>query len=511
MKKVVIIGGGVAGLATAALLLREGHQVTIVERGSELGGRAGTLTVPEAPGFRWDTGPSWYLMPDAFEHFFELCGSSVAEHYELVTLEPAYRVIDEHGEAIDVHSGVAAVVELFESREPGAGAKVRRYLESSSEVYDLAIEGFLYTNFRNFLPYLAPGVLRRLPQLLASLATSLKVRVNAQFRDAKLRQILSYPAVFLSSDPGAIPALYHLMSHTDLVQGVQYPRGGFATVINALTTLADGAVIHLDSEVEEITVRDRKVTGVRVGERHIPADIVVSCADLHHTETRLLPEELRSRSEASWGRGEPGLGAVLVLAGVRGELPELLHHTLLFSSDWDDDFRKVFEGLPGGLPASESIYISRTSATDPDAAPEGHENLFILVPVPADPGIGHGDAYGAADGLVGEIADAAIAQIARWTGVGDLAERIVVKRTVGPGDFDTRYHAWNGGAIGPSHTLGQSAFFRGRNVSDKVGGLLYAGATTVPGVGVPMCLISAENVLKRLRGDNSVGPTQVQA
>lgn len=504
MTKAVVIGGGVAGLATTALLLREGYEVHLVEQNEHLGGRAGTF---ELDGFRWDTGPSWYLMPDAMSHFFKLCGTSIDDHLDLVPLEPAYRVIDDHGEFIDVTSDIDAMAELFESREPGAGAKLRTYIDSATQVYNLAIDGFLYTNFTNFIPYLSPGMLRLLPKLLASLSTSLKVKVNTQFRDTKLRQILSYPAVFLSSDPSHTPALYHLMSHTDLVQGVSYPRGGFTAFIKALISLIDDAVLHLGTPVSAITTQGRNATGVQVGSEFIEADIVISCADQHPTETQLLSASLCAKPETSWKNKQPGLSTVLVLAGVKGALPELLHHTLLFSSDWDEDFRKVFDGSTPEFPASESIYISKTSATDSDAAPEGHENLFILVPVPADVSIGHGSAYGEESDMVGRIAIAAVAQIGRWAGIDGLESRIVVQRTIGPADFADRYNSWSGGSIGPSHTLAQSAFFRGSNKSRKVDGLYYAGATTVPGVGVPMCLISAENVLKRLRGDNSVDRT----
>ncbi|PZO98244.1 MAG: phytoene desaturase, partial [Corynebacterium urealyticum] len=129
-------------------------------------------------------------------------------------------------------------------------------------------------------------------------------------------------------------------------------------------------------------------------------------------------------------------------------------------------------------------------------------NLFVLVPVPADSALGHGNAYrDSPSARVEAIADAAVKQIGDWAGIADLEERIVIRRTLGPADFAERYHAWRGGSIGPAHTLAQSAFLRGKNISSKVAGLYYAGATTVPGVGVPMCLISAENVLKRMHGD----------
>ena len=198
-----------------------------------------------------------------------------------------------------------------------------------------------------------------------------------------------------------------------------------------------------------------------------------------------------------------------VMLGVEGEIPELAHHNFLFSDDWSDDFDAVFNGPVASRPqaASQSIYVSKPSATHPSVAPAGHENLFVLVPVPADPSVGHGDLYrGEASEQVQRIADAAIEQIAARCGVAGLGRRIVVKQTLGPADFAERYNAWSGGSIGPAHTLRQSAFLRGSNKSRKLDSLMYAGATTTPGVGVPMCLISAENVLKRIRGDRSSGP-----
>ena len=181
----------------------------------------------------------------------------------------------------------------------------------------------------------------------------------------------------------------------------------------------------------------------------------------------------------------------------------------MFSQDWGPDFRAVFSGPEPTRPlgASKSVYISKVSATDADVAPGDHENLFFLIPVPASEAYGHGDAYhGEASPRVAAIAEATLDQLSHTAGIPDLRERITITRSLGPADFAERYHAWSGGALGPAHTLFQSAFFRGRNVSRKVAGLYYAGATTVPGVGVPMCLISAENIIKRLRDDRSTGP-----
>lgn len=497
---VVVIGAGIAGLATAALLLREGYEVTVVEQRRDVGGRAGRL---EIDGFRFDTGPSWYLMPEAFDEFFRACGTSTARELNLVDLSPAYRIYNEDGAYLDVETGVDRVAQLFESLEPGAGARVREYLAQATEVYGVALRNFLCTTFARPYELVRGDVAKRLGTLALLLARSLDQHVAARFTDYRLRQVLTYPAVFLSTEPTAAPALYSLMSHTDLVEGVRYPQGGFAAVVEAIARQAAGATFLLGTAVTAIECTEGRATGVLLeGGTRLAADAVVSAADLHHTETALLPAWARTYPERYFARRDPGIGTVLVFLGVRGALPELQHHTLLFSKDWTPDFRAVFHGPEPARPlgASESIYVSKTSTTDPTVAPEGCENLFVLVPVPAEERFGHGDAYGAvASPRVSEIAAAAVAQLADWAGITDLQDRIVVQRTLGPSDFAEQYNSWSGGAVGPAHTLRQSAFFRGRNVSRKLSNLYYAGGTTVPGVGVPMCLISAQNVITRMR------------
>jgi phytoene desaturase len=288
-------------------------------------------------------------------------------------------------------------------------------------------------------------------------------------------------------------------------------------LIDRIAALAEreGAIIETGARVTAIRTHDvgaRKpaVSGVDYVDaegiaRRILASTVVSAADLHHTETELLPEVEQTYPDSWWAKRNPGPGAVLVLLGVRGRLPQLAHHSLFFTTDWADNFDRIF-GTQPSIPDPASLYVCRPSATDAGVAPEGHENLFVLIPVPADPSIGGGGSDGTGDAGVEQAADAAIRQVAEWAGIPDLAERIVVRRTIGPADFADDLNAWRGGALGPGHTLRQSAFFRGRNASATVDGLLYTGGTTIPGIGLPMCLISAELVVKRMRGDISTAP-----
>lgn len=502
----IVIGGGVAGLATAALLAADGHEVTVLEARSEVGGRAGSW---EQDGFRFDTGPSWYLMPEVFDHFFRLLGTSAQAELDLVTLDPAYRVYSEGDPTpLDVFSGRAAATELFDAVEPGAGARLDDYLDSAADAYELAVSRFLYDPYESTASLRDPELLRRLPTLAPLLTRPLAQHVQRRFRDRRLRQILGYPAVFLGGSPYRVPSLYHLMSHLDLDDGVRYPMGGFTAVVEAIANVAraQGATIETDAPVTRILTEGGAATGVELADGSTRrADVVVSTADLHHTETRMLAPGERSHPESWWTRREPSPGALLLLLGVEGRIPQLAHHTLLFTADWRANFGDVFGRRPR-VPSPASLYVCRPSATDPTVAPAGAENLFVLVPVPADPAWGRGGVDGAGDAVIERAADAVIGQISRWAGIPDLRERIVVRRTIAPGDFEADFHAWRGNSLGLAHTLRQSAMFRPRNRSRRVDGLWYAGASVLPGIGLPMCLISAELVAKGLRGDRSPGP-----
>lgn len=518
-KRVVVIGAGIGGLATAALLAKDGYAVTLLEAHDHVGGRAGNW---ESGGFRFDTGPSWYLMPEVFDHFYRLMGTSAAEQLSLQKLDPAYRVFFEHEEGeqlepVDIRGEREANLDVFEKLEPGSRPMMERYLESAKETYRIAKDYFLYTTFQDLRTLLVPDVLRRIGTLYSLLTRPIWGFAAKHVRSHRARQLLGYPAVFLGSSPYLAPAMFHLMSYLDLEDGVLYAQGGFHRVMESIREIGEkhGVDLRLNSRVTSIVTEPVAGSKPRVravsytdksGEIHyVEADIVVSAADLHHSETTFLPEHLQTYPESYWSKRIAGPSAVLLYLGVRGEVPELLHHSLFFTEDWEDNFGRIFSKNPS-VPEIASLYVCKPSATDDDVAPKGDTNLFVLVPMPADVSLGKGGIDGKGDAQVEAIADRAIAQIAQWSGAKDLADRIVVRRTVGPKDFESQINSWRGSALGPAHTLGQSALFRSGNVSKKVSGLYYAGSSTIPGIGLPMCLISAELVVKRLRGDRSTGP-----
>jgi phytoene desaturase len=504
-KKVVVIGGGISGLATAALLAKAGCEVQLFEARERVGGRAYTW---QKDGFTFETGPSWYLMPDAFDQFYRLMGTTAAEQLDLVQLDPAYKTLYEGAaEPVFIYDNLKKNKDVFESVEAGAGAALGRYVDSAEEVYQLAMKYFLYTNFQSVLPFLKPELLKKLGMFVSHLFMSLDKFASKHVRDSRLKKILDFPAVFLGASPYDTPSMYHLMTHIDMNVGVFYPQGGFYKIIESIDALAKqhGAKIHTNAPVSKIVVENGVTKGVLVGEIFYEADVVVGTADLEHIETKMLDEQWQTYPSSYWSKKQPGPSALLLLLGVKGELPQLEHHTLLYSANWKKNFAKVFKKADGKSEIADpaSLYICNPSKTDNSVAPKGYENLFVLVPAAPDPSLG-----GEGDAELEAAADRIIDQIADWADIDDLKERIVVRKIIGPADFANDLNAWSGTALGMAHSLWQSAFFRPRNKSKKASGLYYAGHNTLPGIGLPMCLIGAELVYKHLVGDRSTTPTK---
>lgn len=493
-KKVIVIGAGIGGIATASLLAKAGHEVHVYEKEPSAGGRAGRLVID---GFTFDTGPSWYLMPDVFEHYYALMDEDIHAWLDLKKLTPAYKVFYENHDPITVTGDIEADTATFEAVEPGAGQALRRYVEKSDEIYRLALDHFLYTNFESVRDLTAPAVLKKAGMLPSLLVKPIHSYVSSFVADTRLRQILEYPMVFLGTSPFSAPAMYSLMSALDFKEGVYYPQGGMYTIIESMEKIAlhHGVTFHYGHGVDKIVTRQGRAVGIRLGDgATVDADIVISNADMHHTETQLLDQSDQSYGESYWQTKEPGPSALLMYLGVEGKVPEFEHHSLLFVDDWQKNFDAIYKDK--SIPYPASIYISKTSQTDPLVAPDGMENLFVLVPLPAG--------VDASPEELTDLSNMYLSQIETMTGV-TLQDRLKVKELFGPHDFRTKYYSWQSSMLGQSHVLRQSAFFRTQNISKKVKGLYYVGGSTTPGIGLPMCLIGAELVYKRIIGDKRGG------
>ena len=493
---VVIIGAGIGGLATANLLAKAGYRVSMYEKNSQPGGRAGTMTID---GFTFDTGPSWYLMPEVFEHYFSLLEKSVDQELDLIKLTPAYKVFFEKHSPVTITGDERKDSETFESIEHGAGVRLTDYIAKGDDIYKLSLKHFLYTNFSSIRDFTKHDVMRRGLTMTKLALTPIDPYVRKFVTDIRLRQILEYPMVFLGSSPYSAPALYSLMSALDFREGVFYPQGGLYTIIERIVAIGDelGVSYHYDSPVKQITTRAGVASGIMLADgTHVDAGIVISNADLHFTETQLLQAKDRSYPARYWDKREAGPSALLMYLGVKGTLPELEHHNLFFVDDWKQNFDNIFNDKK--LPFPASMYVCKPSQTDASVAPKGSENVFVLVPLPAGVSLN--------DSGVETVADKYLALVEEKFNIPDLRSRLVVKKFFGPDDFTDTFNAWQGTALGPSHILRQSAIFRTPNKSKKVRNLYYVGGSTTPGIGLPMCLIGAELVYKRLAGDKRGGP-----
>ncbi len=494
-KKVVVIGAGIGGLGTAGLFAKKGHDVTVLEKNPTLGGRANIFS---ADGFKFDMGPSWYLAPDLFEHFFELLGERVSDHLDLIRLDPSYRIFFHNDpDPLDIKSNIVIDAATFDAIEPGSGEKLRAYLKQSEYQYGVATQHFMYKNYDTIFDFFNRRVMTEGQKL--SVFSKMHSFVSKFFKTRKLQQVMEYTMVFLGTSPYEAPALYNLMSHMDFNQGVFYPKGGFYELIKALSNIAEknGAVLRTGSPVAEILAERGVVKGIRLesGET-VEADIVISNADMQHTETRLLPEKLRTHPQRYWDKRVMAPSAFIMYLGVGEKLPGLVHHNLLFSEDWRKNFDDIYRDPC--LPAAPSLYVCAPSVTDDEVAPHGKENLFVLVPIASGLTISETEKQ--------EYSDRVLELIEREMNLPGLGEKIEYKRIYTVDNFAADYNAFKGSALGLAHTLWQTAIFRPSNVSKKVQGLYYVGAGVNPGIGTQICLISAELVYKRVHGITSAEP-----
>ena len=492
-EEIVVVGGGVGGLSSAAFLADAGADVTLLEKNEQLGGRASRL---EAEGFRFDMGPSWYLMPDVFERFFDHFDREPSDYYDLERLDPHYRIFFKDGDQLDVNGDLPEMRSKLESYEPGAAEAFDDYLETSEEHYETAMEDFVYTDRPRLRDWIDPSVVRAAPIGL-SLVGSMQGHVSDYFDHPKLQQIMQYTLVFLGGSPKNTPALYNIMSHVDFNLGVYYPvndegEGGIGVVIDAFVELGEelGVEFVTDSEVDEITKRRDSFHVETVdGEVYRPDETVVN-ADYGHAEQELLPDHESQYDDDYWDDRTLAPSAYLMYLGVEGDVEPLEHHTLVLPTDWNDHFDAIFERPR--WPDDPAYYLCVPSKTDDTVAPDGHSNLFVLVPIAPDLHDG--------DEIRDQYREKILADIADNTGV-DLRDRIVFEEGFAVSDFADRYNATEGTALGLAHTLRQTALLRPSIRSGAVDGLYFTGSLTRPGVGVPMCLISGEHTANELIED----------
>lgn len=476
-KNIKIIGSGFSALAAACYLAKEGNKVTIYEKNSTIGGRARQL---KKDGFTFDIGPTWYWMPDVFERFFNDFGKKPSDYYELIKLSPAYQVYFGVNEFVTIADNLPEIITTFESIEKGSGEKLASFMKEAQSNYDIAIKDLVYR----------PGVS---PLELITVETALKVNqffgniskdIRRRFKNKKLVQILEFPVLFLGAKPSDTPSFYNFMNFADFGLGTWHPKNGMYSVVLAMEQLAKelGVTINVNSNIEKIEVTDGKATALVVNGERVSADIILSGADYHHSET-LLDEKHRAYSEKYWEKKTFAPSSLLFYVGFDKKIENVEHHSLFFDVDFDVHAQDIYDNPK--WPKDPLFYASFPSKTDSNSAPEGKEAAIFLIPLA--PGLND------TNELRETYFEKIMTRLEKLT-EQSLKNNVIFKESFCVNDFIKDYNSYKGNAYGMANTLLQTAFLRPKLKSKKVKSLYFTGQLTVPGPGVPPALISGKLV-----------------
>jgi phytoene desaturase len=477
LKHITIIGSGFAGLSAAAYMAKEGHQVTVIEKNEQAGGRARSF---ESAGFTFDMGPSWYWMPDIFESFFKDFGKHPNDFYQLIRLDPSYQVLWEDLQ-LPLPANFTELKAVFESLEKGAGNQLELFLKEAAYKYEVGIHKFVEKPGLSITEFFTLDVAKSVFKI--DLLTSIHTHVRKYFSNPKLIQIAEFPILFLGALPKNTPALYSLMNYADMKLGTWYPMGGMTELVKGMQQLAMnlGVQFKFNESVLSFEYQNKSISKIITDKNTYPTDAVIAACDYHHLETAVLAPTYRNYTDDYWEKRKMAPSSILIYLGINKKLKNILHHNLLFDAPFDQHAQELY--TQPQWPSDPLMYVNCTSASDPSVAPEGNENLMVLIPT--------------APGLIDteEIKEAyfkkAMAKLEKHFGE-DIESHIVYKRIYAAKNFIADYHAFKGNAYGLANTLDQTAILKPSIKNKHLHNLIYAGQLTVPGPGVPPAIISGK-------------------
>jgi phytoene desaturase len=476
MNDVVVIGAGIGGLSAAIRLAAAGQRVAIFEQNAAVGGKMSEIL---GEGFRWDTGPSVITMRHVFEDLFASAGRRLDDYLTLVPVEPLTRYFYPDGVVFDASRDLSATIRQIEKLEPRDVEGYLAYLAYAARLHRITGPVFIYDQ---------PPTLRSFTQVspLDALRVdglrTMDAAIRGFVRSSHLRQLLGRFATYVGASPYRAPATLNVIAHVEMTGGVWYPKGGIYSIARALERLARelGVEIRTNTAVERINVQDGTVQGVvlQSGE-YVPVRAVIANVDVATVYEKMLPPSLRISPLTTL---EPSCSGFIMLLGVEGRHERLAHHNIFFSSDYPREFDQIFrQGVP---PSEPTIYVSITSKADPQDAPEGCENWFVLVNAPAfDQRFDwNAEAYRYGDLVLKRLDDFGL----------DVRSKIRSKHVLTPVDLERLTGARRGALYGASSNSRFAAFRRPHNRASDVRGLYFAGGTTHPGGGVPMVTLSGK-------------------
>lgn len=482
--RVGVIGSGFSGISSACFLAKEGFDVTIFEKNSSPGGRARKF---ESNGFTFDMGPSWYWMPDVFESFFKQFNKETSDYYELKRLDPSYRIFYSNEDRLDIPASLPALYQMFEKLEPGSSIHLKKFLDEGKYKYEVGIKNLVYKPGLSFSELMDGDLLKGIFKL--HVFQSMSKYVRGYFKRPKLIQLLEFPVLFLGASPEKTPALYSLMNYADMALGTWYPQGGIYKVIEGMVKLALslGVKFEFNSTVQQVIVKGKQASGLVVNGNHLNFDYIVAAADYHHVEQKLLPASHHNYNEKYWQSRKMAPSSLIFYLGINKTLKNLLHHNLFFDQDFGTHMHEIYKSP--SWPTNPLFYVCCPSKSDTTVAPQGHENVFILVPVA--PGLTDDDETRK------KCFDQVMNRLELLTGQS-IRDHVVLNRSYSHRDFIGDYNSYKGNAYGLANTLLQTANLKPSIINKKVKNLFYTGQLTVPGPGVPPSLISGQVTAREL-------------
>ena len=485
MKKIVIVGSGIAGMSAAATFASQGYQVDVFEKNDKPGGR---INYFDTNGYRFEMGPSWYWMPEVFEKFYKRFGYKTSDFYDLIRLDPSYRVVFPGDEHFDIPASFEELKQLFDSIEPGSATKLQKFIDHAKIKYEVGMNEFVWKPGNSIFEFTQLKVLKNAVKL--QLLKSISSEINKIVKDKRLRQILEFPVLFLGATPKDTPALYSLMNYADLKLGTWYPQGGMYHIASAFHKIAvdQGARFHFNEEVKSFEYNNNSIDKVVTEKATYDADFVVAGADYHHIDKNVLDPKYANYSDSYWDSRKMAPSSLLIFLGIKKRINKLEHHNLFFDADFDNHAHEIYKEPK--WPSDPLFYVCAPSKTDPSVAPEGHENLFVLMPIAPD--LEDSDPQ-----IFERYFETIIKRIEKFTGE-DIKASIEFKQYFSVKDFKSVYNSFKGNAYGLANTLGQTAILKPSIKNKNLVNLYYSGQLTVPGPGLPPSIISGQLVAQEI-------------
>jgi phytoene desaturase len=490
-KKVIVIGAGLGGLATASLLASKGFDVSVYEKNATAGGKMQEI---RAESYRFDTGPSLFTMPFLLEKLFEECGETLEEYLSWSELEPLCRYFYNDGVIFDNFTGRNATQEQIKGFAPADAAAYGQFLDHAEQLYNKTADAFLF----NPLYSLSDIKNLKLTDFLGIDAFStVSEKVDKRFQSDHLRKFFKRFTTYNGSSPYLAPATLNVIPHVELNQGGYYVKGGLYRIAEAFQRLGEnkGVQFHFNKPVKSIVCEGNRTTGILLESGNmIPCDLLVANSDATDTILNLLPEKAVSKPQKKkQEKVEPSCSGFVMLLGCNRKWDRLRHHNIFFSSDYRREFRDIFES--GVMPEDPTIYVANTSFTDPDHAPPGGSNLFVLVNAPYLSGHQNWDEteHSYSKFLIREL---------EKRGLEGLSHSVQYSETITPKHFLERYGSNRGSIYGTSSNSRFAAFLRPRNKFRGLANLYMVGGSTHPGGGIPLVVQSAFNAVELLERES---------